>query len=209
MSYVYPSEWELNLKGDAFNAMKDDFDKVMKRTLSNMEKKGSEDAEITVKLKINLTKNESGIENGEKKYTTIPNFGHKVSSVMQIKDEFSGSLGGNYELVWCDDRQEWIMREIRDGQSSFFDAEYDIVDIEPESLERKLLVDADMTGRTNQEESDAWEKYKAPTVCVESFPSCICLSCANNSADCCTEHQAVCGNHANCEDYERMEDGKW
>lgn len=206
MSYVYSSEWEMNLKSDAFNSMKDDFNKVIKRTLLNMENKDSEDAEITVKLKINLTKNEAGIENGEKKYTTIPRFSHKVSSVMQIKDELSGSLGGNYELVWCEERQEWIMKEIRDGQSSFFDAdyEYDIVDIEPEECDVKML--ADPNGDTDIIDVEQASEFTPLPGCLTDYPECHCLKCQNYTDVCCLENNMVCDQGMECKDYEPKEE---
>lgn len=50
-----------------------------------------------------------------------PRFDHKISSVMQIKNEESGSLKGEYELVWDDDLQDWIMKPIDNGQQTIFD----------------------------------------------------------------------------------------
>ena len=49
--------YELNLDSDVFLGLKTDFNKILRRTLSNMESKHSDEAEVTVKLKIS-TKNE-------------------------------------------------------------------------------------------------------------------------------------------------------
>lgn len=40
----------------------------------------------------------------------IPRFDHKVSSVLQIKDEASGRLGGEFELVYDEARKDYVMR---------------------------------------------------------------------------------------------------
>lgn len=51
----------------------------------------------------------------------IPRFDHKVASVLQIKDEASGTLGGNFELVFDDEHKSWAMREIIGPQTSLED----------------------------------------------------------------------------------------
>jgi hypothetical protein len=122
------NELDLNLNGDTFNALKTDFNAVLRKTLFNMEAKGSELAEITVKMKISLEKGTGRFGDAAPRNITVPKFDHKVSSVMQIKDEIAGSLGGNYELVWDSKRGEWIMREITDGQQSIFDSDYEWVE---------------------------------------------------------------------------------
>ena len=45
----------LNIDSNAFAAMKEDFDKVLRRTLSNMQAKESDAATLTVKLSISLS----------------------------------------------------------------------------------------------------------------------------------------------------------
>ena len=51
----------------------------------------------------------------------IPKFDHKVSSVLQIKDEISGTLGGEFALVYDDVREDYVMREIINPQTSLGD----------------------------------------------------------------------------------------
>lgn len=46
--------------------------------------------------------------------------GYKVSSVMNIKDEESGSFKGDYELVWDEDLQDFVVRPIDNGQMYLF-----------------------------------------------------------------------------------------
>lgn len=115
----------LTLDSTTFNDLKCDFNMVLRRTLANMERKESEQAELTVKLKISLMK-ELIPDYSETKYRTDreivrPLFSHKVSSVMQTKYEKSGLLCGDYELVWDETQDDYIMRPIIDGQVSLFD----------------------------------------------------------------------------------------
>jgi TRAP-type C4-dicarboxylate transport system substrate-binding protein len=110
--------WALTLSSDTFNALKSDFDQVLRKTLTNMENKESEQAELTVKLKISLMKEQApnfdSLIPGAQREVIKPKFDHKVSSVMQIKDEKTGTLSGNYELVWDGELGQYVMREIKD-----------------------------------------------------------------------------------------------
>lgn len=120
-----PKQYELTLNSETFAALKADFDLVLKKTLSNMQKKGSDSAEVKVSLKIALSKAEdSNIKINDldgMREVLIPRFDHKVASVLQIKDEASGTLSGNFELVFDENRKSWIMREIIGPQTSLED----------------------------------------------------------------------------------------
>lgn len=111
--------FELSLQDETFNALKSDFDMILKRTLTNMKEKEENEAEITIKLGIKL------IEEIDKKdinrKIVKPMFEHKVSSILKIKDEKSGILKGDYELVWDSLLQNYVMRKIQDPQTSLFD----------------------------------------------------------------------------------------
>lgn len=115
----------LSLNGDTFNALKSDFDSILRNTLSNMELKGADTAEMNIKLKISLTKDQTrDLEaryDGAMRDIVKPKFEHVVQSVLQIKDKKDGALSGNYELVWDPDEQKYVTREITDGQTSLFD----------------------------------------------------------------------------------------
>ena len=115
----------LNINSNAFAAMKEDFDKVLRRTLSNMQTKESDAATLTVKLSISLSEIEVPDLNASSDFATRkaykPRFDHKINSVMQIKTEESGSLKGEYELVWDEDEQDFVMCPIDNGQRTLFD----------------------------------------------------------------------------------------
>lgn len=115
----------LNIDSDAFESLREDFDEVLKRTLGNMQVKGGEEAALNIKIAIKLEEvTVPDFEAGTKDATKVihkPRFDHKVSSVMQIKTEESGSFKGEYELVWDEDAQDFIMKPIDNGQGSLFD----------------------------------------------------------------------------------------
>lgn len=115
----------LNIDSNAFAAMKEDFNKVLRRTLSNMQTKESDEATLTLKLNIRLTEMVVPDYSSHDTFATRtihnPRFDHKINSVMQIKTEESGSLKGEYELVWDEDEQDFVMRPIDNGQRTLFD----------------------------------------------------------------------------------------
>lgn len=120
-----PQELELTLSSNTFAVLKADFDNVLQKMLTNMQKKGSKAAEVKVSLKISFDKCvESDIYiddlNGQRE-VIIPRFNHKITSVLQIKDEASGTLGGNFELVFNEARKDYVMREIVSPQTSLDD----------------------------------------------------------------------------------------
>lgn len=93
----------LTLDSNAFEKMKGDFNKILKRTLGNMQTKGSDEATLTLKLNISLTEQDvpdyDSPNPAAMKTIQNPRFDHKISSVMQIKNQESGTLNGDYELV--------------------------------------------------------------------------------------------------------------
>ena len=206
---IYPKEWDLNLEGDTFNALKNDFNMVLRKTLSNMESKGSELAELTVKLKIQLKKEKaSGAGEQIPRDIIVPKFDHKVSSVMQIKAEVSGSLGGEYELVWDTERNEWIMREIVDPQQSLFDYGHEVVYTQGDVIDVDAApVDAGPPALTGSRIAGLLSNLREEDEgCAKDFPDCLCLTCMNHGSDtengaCCTRHARDCRDTDICVDY--------
>lgn len=115
----------LTLKSDTFNALTSDFDTMLRQTIETMERKEGETAEMTVKLKITLTKDEAP-DLGVTAYAATrevvkPKFEHTINSVMTYKDKKSGTLSGDYELVWDRNLCKYVLRPIDNGQTSMFD----------------------------------------------------------------------------------------
>ena len=121
----------LSLKSDTFNALCSDFDQILRSTLTGMEETEQDVAEINVKVKITLTPDSApdfSVAGGQQtRSITRPKFDHSVSAVIQKKEKKTGTLSGNYELVWDRETCQYVMRPIDNGQTSLFDKEKDEV----------------------------------------------------------------------------------
>lgn len=84
----------INMDSDTFVIMKQDMTTSINRLLRHMQKYHAEKASLTVKLTVTLEDEE--LDNGDQ--GIVPTFEHKVSFTVQIKDESSGKLAGNYVL---------------------------------------------------------------------------------------------------------------
>lgn len=115
---------ELSIQSDSFDALRADFDHVLKKTLFNMREQRSPTARISLKLDIELTKDMvddvNSAEPGKKRWIDRPRFEHKVSSVMQIKSEQTGEFDEAYELVYDESKMRYLMVPITDAQTSLF-----------------------------------------------------------------------------------------
>lgn len=131
--------FKLNLESDAFGALKTDFDQLLRRILAKMEKHESEEAEMTIKLNISLRKEQiddfSGTYAGAQRDIVVPAFKHKITTMMKLKDEKSGYLGGDYELVWDADTADYIIRPIGSNQVSYYDDEVEMPQLNAATLE--------------------------------------------------------------------------
>ena len=118
------NEKNLSLNGDTFAILKEQFDKILNRTIGNMEMKGADDAVITLKLSVGLEKSSVTVGDGIKEVTK-PTFKHDISSVMQVKDKVSGQTTDDYALVWDENENKYVLRRIENGQMSFDDFDAD------------------------------------------------------------------------------------
>jgi len=119
---IYP----LSLEGDTFNALKTDFDIMLRQLLTEMEKWESEEATISIKVVVGLEKSQerdfSILDYEAYKDITIPSFRHEISTVMQAKNKTSGRLESNMKLVWDKEACQYVMKKIDDGQATLFDS---------------------------------------------------------------------------------------
>ena len=117
----------LTLENDTFNAFKSDFNQMLRKLLRTMEEQEAEEGVLTAKMTVKL-KQDSARDFQTNGYDgtreiTKPTFDHKVGITLQFKDEKSGTLGGDYEMVWDRDLGAYVMVEINNGQTSLFDEE--------------------------------------------------------------------------------------
>lgn len=154
---VYP----MSLSSDTFNAMKSDFDQMLRKLLSGMEKFECEEGTLNIKVAVKLEKDQARdfeVHEYEAMRDIVkPTFKHEISSAMQVKDKKTGSLSGNYELVWDKSSGQYVMRNIDDGQVTLFDNEgSNVIQMPgPRALPAGDVVDAEyrMLGEGGEEEA--------------------------------------------------------
>ena len=172
---IYP----LSLNGDTFNALKSDYDAMLRQTLMKMEDLKVEDATITVKVAVSLEKDQARDfqANGYDAMRDIvkPTFKHEISTVMQVKDKKSGSLGGTMEMVWDQELGQYVMRPIDNGQTTLFDqsgegsgpimdADYTVVDDPPALPAGTAALPApqeepEVAGLDSEETKERWDTF--------------------------------------------------
>ena len=167
------NEFALTLSSDAFNALKSDFNQLLRQTLSSMEQKEAEEATINMKLGISLSKemvpDPSIVAYDAQREIIKPKFTHKVGSIIQYKDEKSGVISGDYELVWDSSIKEYVLRKVTGGQTSIFDADYTVhCNGETEDTAYESVVDnivklpgTESVGLPQHSEEDGYE-YEEP-----------------------------------------------
>lgn len=114
---------DLSLNSEVFLALRASFDDMLKKVLQNMLEQKNDTAEINVKVKIKLQKSYVNVTYEDQREVITPIFQHKVTSMLQVKDEQSGSFNGNngkYELLWDDEREKYILTEMQIAQTSLF-----------------------------------------------------------------------------------------
>lgn len=215
----YPKEWDLNLNSDTFNGFKSDYNGILRNTLTNMEQKNSRCAEITVKMKITLSEEQvpdlSITAYEAMRNIVVPKFEHKISSVLQIKDEVSGTLSGRYELVWDGERGTYVMREITDNQINMFETGYEVTSKSSDVIDIDPTPDNDEDGALElpggqplmlPENTEGDDTEKMRQACREGFPECKCSSCKKFDLTCCSTHVRDCRDTTDCIDYEKTDD---
>lgn len=121
--------FSLSLDNETFNGFKVDFLQLLNATLSTMQEKGVDQASITAKFDITLTKTGNPNLNApdaesEREYIA-PLFKHKIVAAMKLQSEKTGTLGGkDYELLWDRYAGTFVMVPLNGYQPSMFDEEY-------------------------------------------------------------------------------------
>ena len=120
---------QLGIDSEIFDELREHFDAVLQRTFSNMQRKGCDSADISIKLTITVDKFEEVYRDryGEMQRSMIqkPSFAHKVSASMKIKDTEQGFFKEDYELVYNGDVDEFILVPIMDRQTRMMFEEED------------------------------------------------------------------------------------
>ena len=130
----------LTLDSDAFNAFKSDFNQMLRKLLLTMENQESEEGKLAVAMTVKLDKArardyQANGHDAERDVIT-PTFSHKVSIALSFKDDKSGILKGDYEMRWDKELGAYVIEEINNGQTSFFDEDQSKEE-EPEEVEEE------------------------------------------------------------------------
>ena len=124
------NELTLHLTDEAFDPVVADTEVTLHRLLRNIVDKDSLFGSLTIKVDIELTPvdvpNFDPSVRGDTRQVLIPKLSHKVSSVMQIKDETKGvSKYDDYELALDEKLGVYVLKPIVSAQQSIFDNDYD------------------------------------------------------------------------------------
>ncbi len=119
----------LRFSDEAFNSVLSDADKTLQRLLNNMVEKNSAAGTLNIKIDIELIphqiKNFDPAIQGDSRDLLIPKLSHKVSSVMQIKDETKGGKTyDGYELARDGEYGEYVIKPVITEQRSIFDDDF-------------------------------------------------------------------------------------
>lgn len=108
----------IDMENDTFAKLKQDMTDGLNRLIANMESYGSDEAALTVKVKIKFE--DQCLDDG--KSVTVPSFEHKVSYAVQIKRESEGRLEGVYSLEEGD-KGRYRLKPLNDQMDMFEELE--------------------------------------------------------------------------------------
>ena len=116
----------LHIEDEIFRELRNDTNFVLQRLISVMTRKDAPKGKITINIDVGFRREE--LENTEfnadekTRIACVPVFEHKVSSVVQIKEEQKGYIDcDDMEMVFNDKTNEYVLKYIRQPQMSIFD----------------------------------------------------------------------------------------
>lgn len=116
---------EVSIKGDTFEAFRDDFDEILTKTLDNMRQQDLSEAEITVKMKVKTIQKEVeapiSTDYSNKRTAVVQTFSHTISTAYKVETKVDGQLAANQELIYDEETGQYILVDILTGQQSFWD----------------------------------------------------------------------------------------
>ena len=110
----------VGIQGDAFEKLREDFDKILNGTINDMKEKESLNAKLTVTIDISICPTSAPIYMPDGTTTFrdvfIPIFSHKVASDMHIKKQESGAYTEQCELIEDPATGKYILVPFDGGQ---------------------------------------------------------------------------------------------
>lgn len=120
---------ELKIEADTFDKMRADTNFILQRALGMMKEKDSMEGKVTISLDIKLVPEfipnfDKEIE-GETRKILKPQFAHKVSSAINIKNEKKGNIEPEMAMIWDEDSQSYVLAHVNNtDQRSIFDTDF-------------------------------------------------------------------------------------
>lgn len=112
---------QLGISSEVFAELREQFDTVLQRTFFNMQSRGCDSADISIKLAIAVDKVEEyhSDSNGvvQRGMVNKPTFAHKICASMKIKDTEQGLYREDYGLIYDPSIGEFILVPIIDRQT--------------------------------------------------------------------------------------------
>ena len=145
----------LTIESEVFAQMRKDANAMLSEAFKTMGSTGCNAAAMTIKLSIDLSDgfadDKEILTHHAEREITVPKIQHKVSTVMQIKDERKGEIGGaGFELDIIDGK--YVIRSLGPDQIGIFDDDQvdidgddddDLEDIDSDDDELEVDPDAD------------------------------------------------------------------
>lgn len=114
----------LDVNSEIFDDFRRQLSAVLNSTVTEMNHKNVEEADLSVKIKIRLFAVAQSIGNGDFENFTEPVITHKIESRMQVKDSLSGLITGaegrRRKLGYDNRLGKYVLMSI-DNQTSMFD----------------------------------------------------------------------------------------
>ena len=122
----------VSINSNTFSMMKDDFDRVLTKTISNMMSKDAGESEVVLKLKVKLHNVDIPRIDEDPLRVTVPEFKHEVQSSMRITVNAKGQdIYEQFQLSWDEENGTYSLTEVDDGQFSLFASQNDSDNKEP------------------------------------------------------------------------------
>lgn len=134
---------ELRIEAETFEKLRRDTDMVLQRALGTMKDKESMDGKVTITIDIKLVPefipNYDPEVEGETRKILKPKFDHKVTSVINIKNEEKGSTNPEMAMEWDENKQRYVLTYVNNTeQRSIFDTDFQNAMNKPEHEEPEV-----------------------------------------------------------------------
>ena len=104
----------LSIESDCFIELRQEFNSMLQKTIFSMIRRESDDAALTLKLHLRLDHTQDSLHRA----VIRPDISHKITSAITVKDDLSGRVSGDYELMYDARAERYLLRELPtdDGQ---------------------------------------------------------------------------------------------